>query len=102
MKSEFRNENFEEFLKRNADNLRMKAPEKIWQNITGELKKSRRRFGAGLSAFFILASLLAYLTISNTARQVRVTDIPVPAELQLPDADEPAVGPRGADEMANA
>lgn len=80
MKSEFKHENFEEFLKRNADNLRMKAPEKIWQNITGELNKSRRHFGAGLSAFLVLTSLLAYLTISNTTRQIRVTDIPVPAE----------------------
>lgn len=80
MKSEFKHENFEEFLKRNADNLRMKAPEKIWQNITGELNKGRRHFGAGLSAFLILTSLLAYLTISNTTRQIRVTDIPVPAE----------------------
>ena len=80
MKSDFKPENFEEFLKRNADNLRMKAPEKIWQNITGELNKTRKRFGAGLSAFLILTSLLAYLTISNTAKQVRVTDIPVPAE----------------------
>ena len=80
MKSEFKHENFEEFLKRNADNLRMKAPEKIWQNITGELRKSQKRFGAGLSAFLIVTSLLAYFTISNTARQVRVTDIPVSAE----------------------
>ena len=32
----------------------------------------------------------------------KLYDIPVPAELALPDADEPAVGPRGADEMANA
>ncbi|HEV7329863.1 MAG TPA: hypothetical protein VGN63_02390 [Flavisolibacter sp.] len=80
MKSEFKHENFEEFLKRNADNLRMKAPEKIWENITGELKKSRKRFGAGLSAFLMFTSLLAYLTISNTAKQVRVTDVPAPAE----------------------
>ncbi|MBB1284881.1 hypothetical protein HRH25_10910 [Flavisolibacter sp. BT320] len=80
MKSEFKNENFEEFLKRSADNLRMKAPEKIWQNITGELKKSRKRFSAGLSTFLMAASLLSYLTISNTTRQIRVTDIPVPAD----------------------
>ena len=28
----------------------------------------------------------------------KMYDIPVPAELQLPAADEPAVGPRGAEQ----
>ncbi|MDQ3278514.1 MAG: hypothetical protein M3Q06_09315 [Bacteroidota bacterium] len=79
MKSDFKHENLEEFLKRNADNLRMKAPEKIWQNIAGELSKSRRRFGAGLSAFLILTSLLAYFTISNSSKQVQFNEVPVPA-----------------------
>ena len=79
MKSDLRHENFEEFLKRNADNLRMKAPEKIWQSIAGELSKRRRRFGASLSAFLVLTSLLAYLTISNTSKQVRLTEVPTPA-----------------------
>ena len=32
----------------------------------------------------------------------KMYDIPVPAELQLPDADEPAVGPRGADNLVGA
>lgn len=58
----------------------MKVPEKIWQNITGELKKGRKRPGAGLSAFLILTGLLAYLTTSNPTTPIRVTDVPVPAE----------------------
>jgi len=32
----------------------------------------------------------------------KMYDIPVPAELQLPSADEPAVGPRGADNLVGA
>ena len=32
----------------------------------------------------------------------KMYDIPVPAELQLPAADEPAVGPRGADNLVGA
>lgn len=47
----------------------MKAPEKIWQNLSSELNKRRRRVGAGLSAFLLATSVLAYLTISNTAKQ---------------------------------
>jgi len=69
MKREIQDESFEEFLKRNADNLRMKAPDKIWQNLSAELNKRRRRVGAGLSAFLLTTSILAYLTISNTSKQ---------------------------------
>lgn len=32
----------------------------------------------------------------------KMYDIPVPAELQIPSADEPAVGPRGADALVGA
>ena len=32
----------------------------------------------------------------------KMYDIPVPAQLQLPSADEPAVGPRGADNLVGA
>jgi hypothetical protein len=32
----------------------------------------------------------------------KMYDIPVPAELQLPEADETAVGPRGADDLVGA
>jgi hypothetical protein len=39
MMREFRDENFEEFLKRSADNLRMRAPEKVWQKLSGDLHK---------------------------------------------------------------
>lgn len=71
MKREFRHENFEEFLKRNADNLRMKAPEKVWESLSKHLTKERRRFSAGLSAFLLLAGLLGYLSISTTTQQAQ-------------------------------
>jgi predicted TIM-barrel fold metal-dependent hydrolase len=32
----------------------------------------------------------------------KMYDIPVPAELQIPEADEPAVGPRGVDDLVGA
>ncbi|MGA8980054.1 MAG: amidohydrolase family protein, partial [Pedococcus sp.] len=32
----------------------------------------------------------------------KMYDLEVPAELRLPDADEPAVGPRGADQLVDA
>jgi hypothetical protein len=76
MKRDLQDENFEEFLKRNADNLRMKVPERVWQNLSGELNKNRRRFGAGLSAFLLATAILGYLTISNTSKQALLTRQP--------------------------
>lgn len=72
MKREFRQENFEEFLKRSADNLRMKAPERVWENLSKRLTTNRRRFSAGLSAFLLLTGLLGYLSISTT-KQPQIT-----------------------------
>lgn len=87
MKRDYRDENFEEFIKRNADNLRMKAPERVWQNLSGELEKGRRRFSIGLSAFFLVASVLGYLTISTTKYPLRTTGQPFSNQQDLPAAE---------------
>jgi hypothetical protein len=76
MKRDFTHENFEDFLKRSADNLRMKAPERVWENLSNKLNKERRRFGTGLSAFLLLTGLVGYLTISTTAKQALLTSRP--------------------------
>lgn len=76
MKREFQDENFEEFLKRNADNLRMKAPERLWEKLSGELNKGRRRFGTGLSAFLLTTAVLGYLSVNNTSKQPLLTNVP--------------------------
>ena len=86
MKRDYRDENFEEFLKRSADNLRMKAPERVWQNLSGELKKTRRRVGFGLSAFFLVASVLGYLTIGTTKFPSYTTGQPFSSQQELPAA----------------
>lgn len=90
MKRDYRDENFEEFLKRSADNLRMKAPDKVWENLSAELNKRRRRFGYGLSAFFLLASVFGYLTISTTKFPVRGTSQPL-SSTQAPPASAKTV-----------
>lgn len=76
MKRDFTHENFEDFLKRSADNLRMKAPEKVWENLSKKLHKERRRFGTGLSAFLLLAGLAAYFTISTSTKHLFLTKEP--------------------------
>jgi hypothetical protein len=63
MKRDFTNDDFEEFLKQSADSLRMKAPEKVWQNLSKELNKRRRKFIFGLSAFLLISSAIGYYAI---------------------------------------
>lgn len=69
MKREFTNENFERFLKQSADNLRMKAPEKVWQNLSRELNKRRRRFVIGLGSFLLVTSAITYYTIADRSAE---------------------------------
>src|ERR1044071_2916562 len=65
MKREFTEESFEHFLKRSADNLRMKAPDKVWQNLSKELNKTKRRTVYKSGTIFLIASILSYFVIAN-------------------------------------
>jgi hypothetical protein len=67
MKRDFTHENFEEFLKRSADGLRMKAPDKVWKNLSKELNKRRRRTIFGWSAFLLISTAVGYSVISNVS-----------------------------------
>jgi len=68
MERNFTNENFERFLKQNADQLKMRPSEKVWKNISRSLNGDRRKYTLGLFSFFLLVSLLGYIAIetSNT------------------------------------
>lgn len=77
MKRDFTNEAFEDFLKRSADSLRMKAPDKVWQNLSKDLNKRKRRFTIGLSAFLLVSSAVGYAVISNVPQSHLTTKQPV-------------------------
>lgn len=66
MERNFTNENFERFLRQNADGLRMRPTEKVWKEISAHLTKSRRRFTIILSALLLISSGLAYEWYSPT------------------------------------
>jgi len=76
MKRDFTHENFEDFLKRSADGLRMKAPDKVWQNLSKELNKRRRRFAFGLSALLLISSASGYYFINSFAHDKISTQQP--------------------------
>ena len=76
MKRDFTNENFEDFLKNSADSLRMKAPDKVWQNLSKELNKRRRRFTIGLGAFLLISSAVGYGVIGNLPEKSIASESP--------------------------
>jgi hypothetical protein len=65
MERNFENSDFENFLRQNADDLRMRPSEKVWQGISNDLHKRRRRIGWGLSIFFITACTLGYFNLDH-------------------------------------
>jgi hypothetical protein len=54
MESNFRNRDFEEYIKENADQYRMFPSEKIWKNINSTLHTRRKWYGFGLSLLLLL------------------------------------------------
>ena len=60
MERNFTNENFERFLRQNADSLRMRPTEKVWKEISAHLTRSRRRFTIVLSVLLLITSGIAY------------------------------------------
>lgn len=72
MKRDFTHENFEDFLKRSADSLRMKAPDKVWQNLSKELGRRRRRFITGVAAFLLVTTAAGYLITTNVSEQATI------------------------------
>jgi hypothetical protein len=61
-------ENFERFLRYNANNLRMRTSDKVWNNISRQLHRRRRRVLITISAFLIAFSSAGYLYIMNSTQ----------------------------------
>ncbi|MEO8405166.1 MAG: hypothetical protein ABI480_11235, partial [Chitinophagaceae bacterium] len=54
MESNYRNKDFEELVKQNADQYRMFPSEKVWKNIHGTLHTRRKWYGVGLAFLLLL------------------------------------------------
>jgi hypothetical protein len=60
MERNFTNENFERFLRQNADSLRMRPNEKVWKEISSRLTRTRRRYTIVVSVLLLISSGLGY------------------------------------------
>ena len=75
MERNFTNENFEGFLRQNAEGLRMRPNERVWKGISKHLNRRRRRIGFILSVSLLTISSLGYYLMDNTARQTSRSEL---------------------------
>lgn len=66
MESNYRNREFEQFLKENADQHRMFPSENVWKNIHGTLHTRRKWYAAGLAALLFLTGTAVTLVMVNS------------------------------------
>jgi len=71
MERNFTDENFEDFLRQNADGLRMRPSARVWKGIAGHLNKRRRRTGFILGFSLLLTTGLGYYFASESAENVQ-------------------------------
>ncbi len=72
MNRNFTPENFEDFLKESTDGFRLKAPDRVWQNLSKELNKKRRRFITSLSVLLLLTSTAGYYLLTGNVQEQKV------------------------------
>ena len=82
MDSNFTNDEFDDFLKRSADGMRMRPSEHVWEGIAANLKKRRRRVAFATSAFLLLSSILGYFLIDNSKELTNTSVATLPSEVQ--------------------
>lgn len=75
MERNFTNENFEGFLRQNADGLRMRPSDKVWKGISSHLNRRRRRVIIVLSIALLTISALGYNWLENSARKDSVSQV---------------------------
>jgi hypothetical protein len=67
MERNFTNENFERFLQKNADGLRMRPSDKVWRGLSRQLNKRRRRISLLLGISLLTATALGYYIIEHSS-----------------------------------
>jgi len=68
MERNFTNENMEEFLRQNADGLRMRPSARVWKGISSHLNSRRRRTGWILGTSLLLTTALGYYFANESSK----------------------------------
>src|SRR5687767_11221503 len=71
------NENLEHFLRQNAEEFRIHPSQKVWDNISENLAKRKRKFYFGLAVLLISSSILGYTLLDFSFSKIAGNTTPV-------------------------
>ena len=73
MQSNFNNNDFEQFVKQNADQYRMFPSEKVWKGIHSSLHTRKRWYGIGFSLLLLTAGAVTWLMFSPSGNKQTIS-----------------------------
>ncbi|HEV7782347.1 MAG TPA: hypothetical protein VGO58_13830 [Chitinophagaceae bacterium] len=74
MENRFNNNDFEHFVKQNADQYRMFPSDKVWKGIHNTLHTRRRWYGIGLALLLLTTGVVTWVMLTPSARNNQVAD----------------------------
>ncbi|HEY1114075.1 MAG TPA: hypothetical protein VGE66_10970 [Chitinophagaceae bacterium] len=66
MQSNFTNDDFEQFLRQNADSCRLRPSEDLWKGVSRKLNKQKRRVRLATGVFLMAASFLGFFLVDSS------------------------------------
>jgi hypothetical protein len=101
MESNYRNRDFEHFVKQNADQYRMFPSEKVWKNIHGTLHTRRKWYGFGLALLLLsTVSAVTWVMVSNPSSEIKQITATTPASGQVPGSKTASAKPSSPEIVA--
>ena len=84
MENRFDNRDFEQFVKRNADQYRMFPSDKVWNNIHNTLHTRRRWYGIGLGLLLLSAGVVTWVMLNTAGKNRQVVSTLPELSVQQP------------------
>ena len=84
MENRFNNNDFEQFVKQNADQYRMFPSDKVWSNIHNTLHTRRRWYGIGLALLILTTGVVTWVMLSTTGKNRQVVSTLPKTTTELP------------------
>ncbi len=88
MQNRFNNNDFEHFVKQNADQYRMFPSDKVWKGIHNTLHTRRRWYGIGLALLLLTTGAVTWVMLTPSAKNRQVADTLPPVSFQQTVARE--------------
>jgi len=89
MENRFDNQDFERFIKQNADQYRMFPSDKVWKGINNTLHTRNRWYGIGLSLLILTTGVVSWVMLTNSSKnRPIVSSLPPVSAIQLQQPQE--------------